>query len=87
MKNYNIYFGNRLVIEGITGTEFAWEVYEKAKELAELVGEEAALVWVATGEVIAHSDDWDDCDSDYEPQDIDYDCGFDPYMGCFSDDC
>lgn len=22
--------------------------------------------------------DWDDCD---------YDCGFDPYMGCYTDDC
>lgn len=24
---------------------------------------------------------------DYEPWDIDDDCGYDPYMGCFSDDC
>ena len=24
---------------------------------------------------------------DDEPADIDDDCGFDPYMGCFSDDC
>ena len=26
-------------------------------------------------------------DEDYEPADIDDDCGFDPYMGCFTDDC
>lgn len=26
-------------------------------------------------------------DDDDEPYDIDNDCGFDPYMGCFSDDC
>ena len=26
--------------------------------------------------------DWDD-----EPADIDSDMGFDPYLGCFSDDC
>ena len=26
-------------------------------------------------------------DEDYEPDDIDNDCGYDPYMGCFSDDC
>lgn len=32
------------------------------------------------------SDD-DDDDGDYEPADIDDDCGFDPYMGCFTDDC
>lgn len=24
---------------------------------------------------------------DDEPDDIDDDCGFDPYMGCFTDDC
>lgn len=24
---------------------------------------------------------------DYEPDDIDCDCGYDPYMGCFTDDC
>lgn len=28
-------------------------------------------------------EDWDD----YEPDDIDCDCGYDPYMGCFTDDC
>lgn len=26
-------------------------------------------------------------DEDYEPADIDDDCGFDPYMGCYTDDC
>lgn len=26
-------------------------------------------------------------DDDYEPWDIDDDYGYDPYMGCFSDDC
>jgi len=31
------------------------------------------------------SDDEED-DEDYEPDDIDDDCGFDPYMGCFTDD-
>lgn len=31
------------------------------------------------------SDDEDD--EDYEPADIDDDCGFDPYLGCFTDDC
>ena len=28
-------------------------------------------------------DDWDD----YEPDDIDSDMGFDPYMGCYTWDC
>ena len=31
---------------------------------------------------------YDDEDYDYdEPDDIDSDMGFDPYTGCFSDDC
>ena len=34
-----------------------------------------------------YEDDWDDYDRDYEPEDIDCDCGFDPYLGCFTDDC
>lgn len=36
--------------------------------------------------------DWDftieENDDEYEePDNIDDDCGFDPYMGCYSDDC
>lgn len=34
-----------------------------------------------TGEVVAERSDWD------EPAGIDDDCGFDPYMGCYTDDC
>lgn len=34
-----------------------------------------------TGEVIAERSDWD------EPDNCDDDCGFDPYMGCYTDDC
>ncbi len=29
----------------------------------------------------------DDCSPDWEPTDIDDDCGFDPYLGCYTDDC
>ena len=82
MKFY-IYIENRLVSE-VDGYEFAWEVYRKAYELADLLGEVANLVDGETGEVIESSDE----DYDYdEPADIDSDMGFDPYMGCFSDDC
>ena len=82
MKFY-IYIENRMVAE-IEGYEFAWEVYRKAYELADLLGEVANLVDGETGEVIESSDE----DYDYdEPADIDSDMGFDPYMGCFSDDC
>lgn len=82
MKFY-IYIENRMVAE-VEGYEFAWEVYRKAYELADLLGETANLVDGETGEVIESSDE----DYDYdEPADIDSDMGFDPYMGCFSDDC
>jgi len=52
-----------------------------------LIGaENVAIIDHMTGEVV-----WDSCseaeDEDYEPDDIDSDFGFDPYMGCFSDDC
>ena len=82
MKFY-ICIENRMVAE-VEGYEFAWEVYRKAYELADLLGEVANLVDGETGEVIESSDE----DYDYdEPADIDSDMGFDPYMGCFSDDC
>ena len=82
MKFY-IYIENRMVAE-VEGYEFAWEAYRKAYELADLLGEVANLVDGETGEVIESSDE----DYDYdEPADIDSDMGFDPYMGCFSDDC
>ena len=82
MKFY-IYIENRMVAE-VEGYQFAWEVYRKAYELADLLGEVANLVDGETGEVIESSDE----DYDYdEPADIDSDMGFDPYMGCFSDDC
>lgn len=29
----------------------------------------------------------DEPSDDYEPEDIDSDVGFDPYLGCFTDDC
>ena len=80
---YYIYIENRMVAEA-EGDEFAWEVYNKTCEVADLLGEVANLVDGETGEVIESSDE----DYDYdEPADIDSDMGFDPYMGCFSDDC
>ena len=85
MKFY-IYIENRMVTE-VEGVEFAYEVYHKTAELADLLGEIANLVDGETGEVIESSDDWDDYDKDYEPADIDSDMGFDPYLGCMTDDC
>ena len=76
---YDIYIENRMVAE-VEGSEFAWEVYRKTCELADLLGEVANLVDGETGEVIESSDE-----EDYEP-DVD-ECGFDPYEGCYTYDC
>ena len=79
MKFYN-YIENRMVAE-VEGYEFAWEVYRKTCELAALLCETANLVDGEPGEAIESSDDWDE-----QPADLASAMGFDPYMGCFSDD-
>lgn len=80
---YYIHIENRMVAE-VEGTEFAWEAYRKTAELADLLGETAHLVDGETGEIIQSSDDEGEDDKDYEPN---YEMGFDPYMGCYTDDC
>lgn len=44
------------------------------------------VVDMDTGEVVAEAAE-PDYNPDLEPADIDDDCGFDPYMGCYTDDC
>lgn len=43
------------------------------------------VIDLTTGEVALEAEVGDA--EDYEPADIDDDCGFDPYLGCFTDDC
>ena len=43
-------------------------------------------MWDETGEEVAYSDPSEEYFED-EPADIDDDCGFDPYLGCYTDDC
>ena len=81
MKFY-IYIKNRFVAE-VEGCEAAYAAYTKATELADMVGETVHLVDGETGEIIASSDEfWDE-----EPSDANLECGFDPYAGCYTDDC
>lgn len=49
-----------------------WDCVEGAAQVA--------VIDMDTGEVVAENDVevWDDCDND---------CGYDPYLGCFTDDC
>lgn len=55
MSTYTIYLGINPVAT-VNGTEYAYEVYDKTKDLAELLGSVASLVWDATGEEIAYFD-------------------------------
>ena len=55
MSTYTIYLGTNPVAT-VKGTEYAYEVYDKTKDLAELLGSVASLVWDATGEEIAYFD-------------------------------
>lgn len=64
--------------------------YSEAEEFAyylmydaEYDAQNVAIVDPLTDNVL-----WDAVSADqYEPADIDSDCGFDPYLGCFTDDC
>lgn len=55
MSIYTIYLGTNPVAT-VNGTEYAYEVYDKTKDLAELLGSVASLVWDATGEEVAYFD-------------------------------
>ena len=59
MNTYTIYLGAKPVAT-VNGTEYAYEVYSKTRELAELLNREASVVWDKTGEEVAHFDP--DCD-------------------------
>ena len=50
--------------------------YEEARELANQ--HEGSVVFRMESDDLSIYD---------EPNDIDDDCGYDPYMGCFTDDC
>lgn len=84
MNTYTITLGAN-TIATISGTEYAYEVYAKTCELADLLGKDVCLVWDDNAEVVAYYDP--DAEDYEEPADIDNDCGFDPYEGCYTYDC
>lgn len=77
-------FINATPISTVSGTEFAYEAWDKTRDLAELLGAHATMVADEDSEVVA---EYDPEEFDCEPADIDDDCGFDPYEGCFTWDC
>ena len=85
MTTYTIYLGST-PIACVADTNDAYACYEAAKTIGECTGKCVSLVWDETGEEVAYSDPSKE-DFDDEPADIDDDCGFDPYEGCFTFDC
>ena len=88
MNTYTIYLG-ATPIACVADTNAAYTCYEAAKTIGEFTGKQISLVWDETGEVVAYqlsAKDEDEYFND-DPADIDDDCGFDPYEGCFTFDC
>lgn len=85
MKSYTVYLGDHPIVDCIYNTETAYSCFEATKSIASLTENNASLVWDETGEVIAYYEHSEE--EGYEPADIDDDCGYDPYMGCYTDDC
>ena len=55
MNTYTITHGNA-IIATISGTEYAYEIYAKTKELADLTGKDVSLIWDDNAEVVAYYD-------------------------------
>ena len=58
MNTYTIYLG-ATPIATVSGCEYAYMVYKKTLELAEMLCKSACVVWDDTGEIIADTED--DC--------------------------
>ena len=85
MNTYTIYLG-ATPIASVVDTDAAYACYEAAKIIGEYADRSVSLVWDETGEEVAYSDPSGEY-SDDEPADIDDDCGFGPYFGCYTNDC
>ena len=67
----------------VDGCEAAYDAYEAAKGLARAVGADHAAIWdTETLEILEDMASEEAGDWDYNE-----DMGFDPYMGCYTDDC
>ena len=85
MNTYTIYLG-ATPIASVADTDAAYACYEAAKTIGKYADRSVSLVWDETGEEVAYSDPFEEYFED-EPADIDNNCGFDPYLGCYTDDC
>lgn len=82
--NYTLILNGKTIAE-VSGTEYAYDAWNKLEELACLLCVPASLVANDDSEVVAEYDPEEEGND--EPADIDDDCGFDPYEGCHTWDC
>ena len=82
--NYTLILNGKTITE-VCGTEYAYEAWAKLEELACFLCVPAYLVSNDDSEIVAEYDP--DGEGNDEPADIDDDCGFDPYAGCYTWDC
>lgn len=85
MNTYTIYLG-ATPIACVADINVAFDCYDAAKTIGKYTGKSVSLVGGETDEEVAYSDPPEEYFED-EPADIDDDCGFDPYLGCYTDDC
>ena len=85
MASYIIYI-NGNILGYINGYGAAWDAYRNAVALCELTNAGCDLVDAETGEVIESfgydAEEPEDTDEPYALE-----CGFDPYVGCYTFDC
>lgn len=93
MTTYTIYLG-ATPIANTDGTEYAYAVWRKTKELAELIDTGASLVWDETAEEVESYEpdqlEFVEVEEEEEPEweEPDWDeGGFNPYLGCYDFDC
>ena len=82
--NYTLILNGKTIAE-VSGTEYAYEAWTKLEELAYFLCVPASLVSNDDSEIVAEYDP--EGEGSDEPADIDNDCGFDPYEGCYTWDC
>ena len=95
MYELRIINSNNEEVFSFTGTSAQLEMI--ALEMTASIGDTIMMIDAETGEVL---DDYtvhteadlcnlciEDEECDFEPDDSMLECGYDPYMGCYSDDC
>lgn len=62
----------------LPGASAIWKDIDEESFKVTVYGADERLDEILEPYLYTHPADWDDCD---------YECGFDPYCGCYTDDC